>query len=123
MTALKSKLNGDPVRAISIKQPYVEQILRGTKNIEYRTVRTNIRERVYIYASIKPAKNEGAWRDVWRKPGELPTGAILGTVEIVDCRLSRSGDGYHYVLARPKRLRTPRRARNQPQPVFWRPQF
>ena len=35
--------------ALSIRQPHVEQILRGKKKIEYRSMPTNKRERVYIY--------------------------------------------------------------------------
>ena len=42
------------MRALSIRQPYAEQILRGTKRFEYRSRPTTIRERVYIYASLKP---------------------------------------------------------------------
>ena len=42
------------MRALSIRQPYAEQILRGTKLFEYRTRPTTIRERVYIYVSRKP---------------------------------------------------------------------
>lgn len=34
------------IRAISIRQPYVEQILRGEKRYEYRSQDTKIRERV-----------------------------------------------------------------------------
>lgn len=45
-------------RAISIRQPFVELILRGLKKREYRSKPTNIRERVYLYASLKPAR----WR-------------------------------------------------------------
>lgn len=117
------KESGQPVRAISIRQPYVEQILQATKKIEYRSIRTNIRERVYLYASLKPASDAGAWRSVKREPGDLPTGVIVGTVEIVDCRQSRRMDEFHYILARPKRFRVPLRATNQPQPVFWRPKL
>ena len=40
------------IRAISIRQPFVEMILRGTKKIEYRSRKTNIRECVYLYASL-----------------------------------------------------------------------
>jgi ASCH domain len=112
-----------PARAISIRQPYVEQILRGTKKIEYRSIPTNIRERVYLYASLKPADSPQGWRDVKAAPGDLPTGVIVGTVEIVGCRSGRQERDYRYLLARPKRLRKPLRAKNQPQPVFWRPQF
>lgn len=36
------------VRAISIRQPYVELILRGQKWREYRSVATTMRGRVYL---------------------------------------------------------------------------
>ena len=40
------------MRALSIRQPYAELILRGIKKIEYRSRRTRIiGERFYIYAS------------------------------------------------------------------------
>jgi predicted transcriptional regulator len=41
--------------ALSIRQPHAEQTLRGKKKIEYRSMPTNKRERVYIYASMTPA--------------------------------------------------------------------
>ena len=36
---------------MSIRQPFAELILRGVKKIEYRSIQTHKRERVYIYAS------------------------------------------------------------------------
>jgi len=45
-------------RAISIRQPFVEAILDGKKKIEYRSRKTNIRERVYIYASLGMREEE-----------------------------------------------------------------
>ena len=33
--------------AISIRQPYIEQILLGVKKFEYRSTRTHIQGRVY----------------------------------------------------------------------------
>ena len=40
------------MRALSIRQPFAELILRGTKRIEYRTRPTRIiGERFWIYAS------------------------------------------------------------------------
>ncbi len=53
--------------------------------------------------------------------GELPTGVILGSVEIVDCRWDEAENLYAYVLKNPKRLRTPRRPKGVPMPSFWRP--
>ncbi len=113
------------VRAISIRQPFVEQILKGIKRFEYRSRPTNIRERVYLYASLRPRTEESEWRKVNRERGQLPTGLIVGTVEIAGCTVRKDGRDvyYAYALRNPKRLRTPLVARNQPQPGFWRPQF
>ena len=36
--------------ALSIRQPYVEMILTRKKRIEYRSRRTHVRGRVYLYA-------------------------------------------------------------------------
>jgi len=69
------------MRAISIRQPYVEQILTGDKTWEYRSQDTKIRERVYLYASNTPGPN-AEWRKLRMEPGDLPTGKIVGTVEI-----------------------------------------
>ncbi len=49
-----------PMRALSIRQPYAELILRGIKTIEYRSRRTRITgERIYIYAARKPGDPKG----------------------------------------------------------------
>jgi hypothetical protein len=111
------------LRAISIRQPWVELILQGKKKAEYRSRPTNIRERVYLYASLSPAKWPPAWKKLGKEPGELPAGMIVGTVEVVDCRWSERENCFAYVLRNPKRLRKPLYPKNQPQPGFWRPQF
>ncbi|MBM3127554.1 MAG: ASCH domain-containing protein [Chloroflexi bacterium] len=102
------------VRALSVRQPYAEQILRGTKKIEYRSIPTKIRERVYIYASKKRARF-----DAKAEREKFATGVLIGTVEIVDCRL-RNGE-YHWHLARPRRLAKLLKPRHQPQPVWFHP--
>ena len=111
------------IRAISIRQPFVEQILRGTKKAEYRSRRTNIRERVYLYASLRPADWPRGWTQVGKAPGTLPTGVIVGSVEIVGCRWQSGAERYAYVLRNPRRLRKQLIPKNQPQPVFWKPKF
>ena len=60
-----------PVRAISIRQPYVELIFRGEKKAEYRSIPTNIRERVYIYASLRPPMNLRHGKRQLKIPGSL----------------------------------------------------
>ena len=115
---------GDPAppgiqnRAISIRQPYVEAILRGVKKIEYRSVPTRIRGRVYLYASLKPGNPE-YYDELGIEPGTLPTGLLVGTVEIVGCT-GVPGD-YKWHLANPERLAQPLKPENQPQPVWFRP--
>jgi hypothetical protein len=110
-------------RAISIRQPWVELILRGEKKEEYRSRPTTIRERVYLYASTKPADWPPAWHKLKASPGDFPTGRIVGTVKIVDCYWNARQNSFAYVLREPRRLRIHLMARNQAQPVFWRPQF
>lgn len=111
---------GNITRAISIRQPFVEMILRGVKPIEYRTRKTNIRERVYLYASLTVEK------DICEEEGldfnNLPTGLIVGTVEIIDCK-EIGRDDYAWYLANPERLTKFLKPKNQPQPGIWRPQF
>jgi len=106
--------------AISIRQPYVELILQGRKIEEYRSVPTRIRGRVYIYTAKKPADNPEEWERVGAEPGSLPTGAIVGTVEIVGCEPAGDGD-YAFVLRKPRRLEKALHAVNHPQPCFWIP--
>jgi hypothetical protein len=107
-------------RAISIRQPYVEMILRGIKKAEYRSQLTHIRERVYLYASLKPG-DEKYYDQLGVEPGTLPTGLIVGTVEIVDCKYRLLRSDYQWILANPQRLKTPLKPERQPQPVFFKP--
>lgn len=110
-------------RAVSIRQPYVELTLRGKKLEEYRSRPTNIKERVYLYASLKPGDYKWATRKygIAFNPGTLPTGLIVGSVEIVGWTYKRGE--YAWKLVKPRRYRVPLVPRNQPQPGFWRPKF
>lgn len=113
--------NSRPTRAISIRQPYVELILRGKKKHEFRSRPTNIRERVYLYAALNPANDARAWSIAKAERGDLRTGAIVGSVEIVGCHWT--GRDYAYRLAKPRRLTRALYAANQPTPCFWRPKI
>jgi hypothetical protein len=100
------------MRALSIRQPYAELILRGIKRIEYRSRPTKIiGQRFFIYAAksggwkdeLRRMKNEPAARRTWSRdladdapppwmlemanalrlfPHELPTGVIVGSAVI-----------------------------------------
>jgi hypothetical protein len=106
-----------PNRALSVRQPLAEKIMLGTKQIEYRSIPTNIRGRIYIYASQTP--NLEVFEKIKKKPGDFPVGVLIGTVEIVGCR--EKPDEYEWLLANPKRLRKPIKPDNHPQPVWFKP--
>lgn len=74
---------------------------------------------MYLYASLCPAKAPAAWRRVGKRPGELPAGLIVGSVEIVDCRWDNTERSYAYILRRPVRLPRYPHPKNQPMPAFW----
>jgi hypothetical protein len=105
--------------ALSLRQPYAEQILRGIKKIEYRSMPTNKRERIYIYASKTPAPI-GHWRRLGLKPGDLQTGVLVGTIEVVDC-IRKGHKDYHWRLAIPVRLKRPIAPKNHPNPAWFFP--
>jgi hypothetical protein len=56
------------------------------------------------------------------QPHRLPKGVIVGTVEIIDCKPACFGS-YKYKLTNPKRLRKHLVPKNEPNPLWWRPQF
>lgn len=111
-------------KALSIRQPYVELILRGKKRQEYRSRPTHIRGRVYLYAGLKSGDYEWAERKyrVRSLPESLPVGRIIGSVELIGCKKLRGGE-YAWLLGKPRRYRKSLTPRNQPQPSFWKPRF
>lgn len=104
-------------RALSVRQPFAEQIIKGCKPIEFRSIHTNIRGRIYIYASKSPIKE--AFERLGKVPGDLPAGVLIGTVEVIDC--IEKPDEYYWVLANPKRLKKLIKPQRRPQPVWFKP--
>ena len=110
-----------PVRALSIRQPHAEAIMRGVKKIEYRSRPTKIRGRILIYASLGrySSKDESAMmaeygiKDVGCD--ELPRGVLVGSVELFDCE---GGDWHVRKPERAEKLVSPTK---QPQPVWFYP--
>ena len=84
----------------------------GAKITEFRSINTNIRGRVYVYASKK--RDAETIYDSIR-----PTGMIVGTVEITGSK--KVGNIYHWSLRNPRRLRHPIKPKNHPQPIFFNP--
>lgn len=67
------------MKALTVRQPYAQAIVRGTKTIENRTRNTNYRGRVLVHAG---AVMHDHFRDA--DPNQFPLGAVVGEVEIVD---------------------------------------
>ena len=115
------------MRALSIRQPYAELILRGIKTIEYRSRPTKIiGERFYIYAS----KGSGQPSAVSGQPQpadipDAPRGVIVGTAVVSHVTNGgppgAMGGAYEWHLTQVRRLPKPRRPKRQPQPVWFRP--
>ncbi len=74
--------------ALSIRQPFVEQIFRKQKKVEYRKSPTKkINETFYVYASQKHAQGaEKVYKRLGVTPVSLPTEKIVGTAQISCCR-------------------------------------
>ena len=107
------------MRALSIRQPYAEEILRGIKTIEYRSRPTRIiGQRFYIYASKQPGDLK-RFAKLGCEPGDLPVGVLVGTATITKC--SKGNAKYEWHLTDVKRLKRPRKPTGRPQPVWFTP--
>lgn len=106
------------MKAITIKQPWASLIVHGIKDIENRTWLTHFRGRVLIHAAgshgrkfsvdLTDAQMKAAFGTIAKETmlGNLPFGAIIGSVEIVDCVVNHSSIWaedrvYNWVLANP----------------------
>ncbi len=106
--------------ALSIRQPWVELILRGVKVDERRRFATHKRGRVMLYASEGRDLKEEVELQRLRLRRPPVVGRIVGSVEIVGCTELGPRD-YAWALRRPLRLRKPRRPKNRAQPSYFRP--
>jgi hypothetical protein len=121
------------MRALSIRQPYAELILRGEKTIEYRSRPTRlIGERFYIYAAKKwgltsrdrpgaglPPASDALTPLPDDRGSSFPTGVIVGTAVITRCVQNNGHFQWH--LSNVKRFKKPRKPKGRPQPVWFKP--
>ena len=83
MSSLIQETNPNEIRVLAVRQPWASLIVEGLKTVEVRSKPTNIRGRVAIYASTaKQETLEGVHGKEYNYR-ILPTGKIIGTVEIV----------------------------------------
>lgn len=99
------------MKALSVVQPWAWAIVHAGKNIENRSWRTHYRGILVIHASLTRSREGDMPRGAPKVPADLDFGAILGTVELVDCvERSRSKwfqGPYGWVLENPRPLRLP----------------
>jgi len=94
------------MKALTVRQPWAELIVRGRKDVENRPWRTNHRNLLAIHAGLGFDPHEPKVR------GELESGAIIGVVDVLDCvRGSESPWGlpgqWHWILGNARRLSKP----------------
>jgi len=75
------------LRALIVRHPFVDQLLDGSKTVEYRSRPTRIRGTIGLIAS-----------------GER--GKLLGLIDIVDCR-EDARYGYAWVVRNPRKFAVP----------------
>ncbi len=128
----------DPeIIALGVRQPWVELILRGVKTIEVRSQNTQVRGTIYLYAAKKfsnlPAADVAACEH--RIDCEsLPTGLLLGSVEIWNARPATARDAvaacvpaellresFAWELRNPRRFAQPEAVRFLPYGVWFYP--
>lgn len=84
------------MRVLAVRQPWAAMIMSGEKIDEIRTQKTNIKERIAIYASrTKPKPEDWDWLEEYgisdchfenENVDPFPPGMILGTVLLHDCK-------------------------------------
>lgn len=101
------------VRALTVRQPWASLIIEGHKNIENRSKPIKHRGPLVIHAGLRTEQDALArYGHLLKNPDNLPSGAVLGTVEVIDCvegsrsRWAEPGY-YHWVLADPRPLPKP----------------
>ena len=100
------------MKIISIRQPWASLIVQGIKDIENRTWRTHHRGPVLIHASQRLddiSESELRRRFGVKFPKYMPTGGVIGIVDVVDCVEDHDSkwfnrEGFGFVLKNPRRL-------------------
>lgn len=97
------------MKSLTICQPYATAIMLGLKTVENRTWPTRERGRILIHAGKSLAYLQDAYRswgsalnhEALPHPWELtlPYGAILGTVDLIDCVDRAHGIGFDSTFA------------------------
>jgi hypothetical protein len=94
-------------KTLTVRQPWASLIIAGIKTIECRPKPTKHRGPLNIHAGLTVDPSD--WAGTL---GTMPTGVILGTVNVVDCIKDSDDefagpDAWHWVLTDPRPLDVP----------------
>ncbi len=73
----------EDVKALSVRQPWAELILAGRKRYELRTWRLSFRGQLWIHASSCADRGDISRSGLDSRT--LTRGAVVGSVEVIDC--------------------------------------
>lgn len=85
------------LKALSIRQPFVERILLGEKRAEYRTWNTNHRGPLLIHASKSTHEPDSE---------DLPRGVLVGLVDVHEV-IDYGNRDFAWIVRDPVRFKTP----------------
>lgn len=94
------------MKALSVRQPYADMIIAGSKDREYRSWKTNYRGRLVIVSSLRPAERYAL------DPNRL-YGYALGTVELTEVVFNEKTGLYEWLLKEPRAFREPFRVKGR----------
>jgi hypothetical protein len=106
----------DELRAITVRQPWAWAIVMGYKDVENRRRPTDKRGPLLIHAAqlMDPKGFQFLWElGLHTKlPRDLPQGALVGEVRLVDCRYGYKSDwsvpgNWQWIFASPKEFKSP----------------
>jgi hypothetical protein len=104
------------MKAFTVRQPWAWALVMGYKDVENRSRRTNHRGPILVHAA-KQMDPEG-FQLLWelglygKLPADLPTGGLVGQVEIVDCITNSDSpwaqsNSWHWVIRKPQSFNSP----------------
>lgn len=97
------------MKALSIRQPWAELIIRGLKDVENRSWQTHHRGPLLIHASQGA---DEAWYEEFGVPEDASRGALLGVVDVVASTRRRTSPWHHagswgFYVENPRRFARP----------------
>lgn len=103
------------MKALSLRQPWADLVVYGVKDVENRDWSTRHRGLLVIHAA-RTMDDEAMARVGHLLTRTPPTGALIGTVEVLDCVRDAASewawpDKWHWLVANAQLL---------PEPIPWR---